>query len=70
MQYVSLKHKQNWINHLEITDNTRPSKHTLKYEQRGRRDRGRPKKRRQCVNAGTVQTTQTMEEEMIMMTFN
>ena len=54
---MRLNYKQNWINHVERTDNTRLPKHALNYEQRGR-DRGRPKKRRQCVNAGTGQTTQ------------
>ena len=56
-QDVRLKYKQNLINHLERTDNTRLPKHTLNYKPRGRRDHGRPKKRWQCVDAGTVQTT-------------
>ena len=59
MQDVRLKYKQNQINHLERTDNTRLTKHALNYEQLGRRDSGRPKKRRQCFNAGTGQTTQS-----------
>jgi len=57
IQDVRLKYKQNWINHLERTDNTRPPKHALNYKPRGRRDRGRPRKRWQCVDAGTDQTT-------------
>ena len=57
IQDVRSKHKQNRINHLERVDNTRLPKHALNYKPRGRRDRGRPRKRRQRVNAGTVQTT-------------
>ena len=57
MQDVRLKYKQNWINHLERTDNTRLPKYALTYKPRGRRDRGRPRKRWQRVDAGTVQTT-------------
>ena len=57
IQDVRLKHKQNWINHLERMDNTRLPKHALNYKPRGRRDRGRPRKLWQCVDAGTVQTT-------------
>jgi len=45
IQYVRLKYKQNWINHLDIMDNTRLPKHALNYKPRGRRDRGRPRKR-------------------------
>ena len=44
-------------------ENTRIPKHALKYKPRGRRDCGRPKKRWQCVNAGTGQKTESMEEE-------
>jgi len=44
-------------NHLEIMDNTKLPKHALNYKPRGRRDRGRPRKRWQCVDVGTVQTT-------------
>ena len=54
---VRLKYKQNLINHLERMDNTRLPKHTLNYKPRERRDRGRPWKRWQCVDAGTGQTT-------------
>ena len=54
---VRLKDKQNWINHLERMDNTRLPKHALNYKPRGRRDRGRPWKRWQCLDAGTGQTT-------------
>jgi len=47
----------NCINHLERMDNTRLPKHALNYKPRGRRDRGRPRKRRQRVDAGTGQAT-------------
>jgi len=57
IQDVRLKYEQNWINHLERMDNTRLPKHTLNYKPRGRRDRGRPRKRWQRVDAGTSQTT-------------
>ena len=57
IQDARLKYKQNWINYLERMDNTRLPKHALNYEPRGRRDRGPPKKRWQCVDAGTGQTT-------------
>ena len=57
------KHKQNWINHLERMDNTRLPKHALNYKPRGRRDPGRPRKRRQRIDAGTDQTTYSMEED-------
>ena len=57
IQDVRSKRKQNWINHLERMDNTRLPKHALNYKPRGRRDRGRPSKRWQCVDAGTGQTT-------------
>jgi len=60
---VRLKYKQNWSNHLERTDNTRFQKHALNYKPRGRRDRGRPWKRWQYVDAGTGQTTLSMEED-------
>ena len=53
IQGVRSKHKQNWINHLERMDNTRLPKHALDYKPRGRRDRGRPRKRWQRVDAGT-----------------
>ena len=48
---------QNWINHLERMDNSRLPKHDINYKPRGRRDRGRPRKRWQRVDAGTGQTT-------------
>jgi len=51
------KIQKNLINHLERLDNTRLPKHALNYKPRGRRDRGRPRKRWQCVDAGTGQTT-------------
>ena len=57
IQDVRLKYKQNWINHLERMDNTRLPKHALNYRPRGRRDRGRPRKRWQCVDAGIGQRT-------------
>ena len=38
-------------------DNNRLPKHALNYKPRGRRGRGRPRKRRQRVDARTVQTT-------------
>jgi len=56
IQDVRLKYEQNWINHLERTDNTRLPKHALNYKHR-RRERGRPRKRWQCVDTGTGQTT-------------
>ena len=57
IQDVRLKHKQNWINHLERMDNTRLPKHALNYKPRGRRNRGRPRKRWQCVDGRAGQTT-------------
>jgi len=57
IQDVRIKYKQNWINHLERMDNTRLPKHALNYKPLGRRDRGRPRKRRQRFNPGTGQTT-------------
>jgi hypothetical protein len=54
---VRSKHKQNWINHLERMENTRLLKHALNYKPRGRRDRGRPRKIWQRVDAGIGQTT-------------
>jgi hypothetical protein len=60
---VSIKHKQNWSNHLERMNNSRLLKHALNYQPRGRRNRRRPRKRCQCVDAGTVQTTSSMEED-------
>jgi len=57
IQDVRLKYKQHWINHLERMDNTRLPKYALTCKPRGRRDRGRPRKRWQCVDAGTDQTT-------------
>ena len=56
IQDVRIKYKQNWINHLERLDNTRLPKHALNYKPRGKRDGGRPRKRWQCVDAGTAQT--------------
>jgi len=57
IQDVRTKYEQNWINHLARTDNTGLPKHALNCKLRGQRDRGRPRKRRQRVDAGTGQTT-------------
>ena len=57
IQDVGSKHKQKWFNHLERMDNTRLPKHDLNFKPRGRRDRGRPRKQWQRVDARTVQTT-------------
>ena len=46
-----------------LMDNTRLPKHALNYKPRGRRDSGRPRKRWQCVDAGTGQATLSTEEE-------
>jgi len=43
--------------HLERMDNTRLPKHALNYKPRGRRDCGCPRKRWQCIDARTGQTT-------------
>ena len=64
IQDVKSKYKQNWINHLERMDNTRLPKHALSCKPRGRRDRGRPRKRWQRVDAGTGQATYSMEEDV------
>jgi hypothetical protein len=50
---VRAKYKENSINHLERMDNTRLSKHALNYKPRGRKNRGRPRKGWQQVDAGT-----------------
>ena len=63
IQDVRTKYGQNSINHLERMDNNRLPKHALNYKPRERGDRGRPRKRWQCVDAGTGQTTYSMEEE-------
>jgi len=57
IQDVRIKYKQNWINHLERMDNNRLPKHAHNYTPRGRRDHGCPRKRWQCVDARTGQTT-------------
>jgi len=57
IQDVRSKQKQNRINHLERMDNTRLPKHALNCKPRGRRDRGRPRRRWQLVDAGTGQST-------------
>jgi len=59
IQDVRYKHKQNWINNLERTDNTRLPKHFLNCKPGGRRDRGRPKKRWQRVDAETGKVKQS-----------
>ena len=57
IQDLRSKHKQNWINHLERMDNTRLPKHALNHKPRGRRDRERPRKRWESVDAETAHTT-------------
>jgi hypothetical protein len=57
VQEVSIKQKQNWINHLERMDKNRFPKHALNYQPRGRSDRRRPRKRWQRIDAGKGQTT-------------
>jgi len=57
IQDVKSRFKQKWINYLEGMDNTKLPKHALNYKPIGRRDRGRPRKRWQRVDAGTCQTT-------------
>jgi hypothetical protein len=56
IQDVRSKHKT-WIIHLERMDTTRLPKYALNYIPRGRRDRGRPRKQWQSVDAGKVQST-------------
>jgi hypothetical protein len=67
IQGVRLKYKQNWMNHLERTDDTRLPKHALNYKPLGRRYRGRPRKRWQCVDVGTGQRPNTWRKMMMMM---
>jgi hypothetical protein len=57
IQDVRSKHEKNWINHLERMENNRLTKHASNYKPRRRRDRGRPRKRWQRVDDGTVQST-------------
>jgi hypothetical protein len=57
IQDVKSKYKQTWVNDLERMDSTRLLKHALDYKPRGRRDRGRPRKRRQSVDTGTGQAS-------------
>jgi hypothetical protein len=57
IQGVRSKYKQNWINHLERMDNIKLPKHIPNYKSRGRRERGRPRKRWQRVDAGIGQMT-------------
>jgi hypothetical protein len=63
IQDVRSKHKHNWINHLERTDIITLPKQTLNYKPRRRRDCGRPRKRWQRVDAGTVQNTYSMDDD-------
>jgi hypothetical protein len=56
-QDLRSKHKQNWISHLERIDDTSLPKHAFNYKPGGRRDRGRPRKRWQRVDAETGKTT-------------
>jgi hypothetical protein len=69
IQDVRLKYKQNWINHPERTDNTRLPKHAINYKPRGRRDRGRPRKRWQWVDAGRVKRPNPWRKMMMMTRF-
>jgi hypothetical protein len=57
IQDVRSKHKQNWINYLERMNKSRLPKHALNYKPRGKRDRGRPRKRWQRVDAERGQPT-------------
>jgi hypothetical protein len=66
IQEVSIKHKQNWVNHLERMDDTRVAKHSLNYQTRGRRYRGRARKRWQSVDTGTGQTKKKVMMMMMM----
>ena len=67
IQDVRLKYKQLSINHLERTDNTRLPKHALNYKPRGRRDRGRPRKRWQCVDAEHFKRPNPWRKKKMMM---
>jgi hypothetical protein len=58
---VRTKYKQNWINHLRRMDDIRLPKHALNHKPRGRRDRGRPRKRWQCVDAEQVKRANPWE---------
>jgi predicted ArsR family transcriptional regulator len=66
IQDLRSKHKQNWISHLERVDNIRLLKHALNYKPRGGRDRGRPRKRWQRVDAGTGQRPNPWRKKMLM----
>jgi hypothetical protein len=57
IQDVRYTYGQNWINHLRRMGDIRLPKHALNYERRERRDRGRLRKRWQCVDAGTGRRT-------------
>jgi hypothetical protein len=64
-QDVRSKHKQNRIDHLERMDITRLPKHAPNYKPRRSRDRGRPRKKWQRVDAGTVQKISSIEGDVI-----
>ena len=66
-QDVRTKHKQNWINQLERMDNNRLPKHVLIYKPRGRRDRGRPRKRRNASMPKQVKRPNPWRKMMMMM---
>jgi len=57
IQDVRTKENQNWINDLERMDKYTPLKHAFNYKPQGWRDRVRPRKRWQRVDAETGQTT-------------
>ena len=57
IQDVRSKHNTTGSTIFKRMDNTRLPKHALNHKPRGRRDRRRPRKRWQRVDAGTVQTT-------------
>ena len=59
---VKSKCKQNWVNHLEIMDNTRLQKNVLNYKPRGRKHRGRTRKRWQRVDAVRHANKQTNKQ--------
>jgi len=68
IQDVRHKYKQNWINHLERTDNTRLPKHALNCKPRGGRDRGRLRNPWPCVDAGTGQTNYSWGKMVMIQT--
>jgi hypothetical protein len=56
-QDVSSRYQQTRISHLERLATTRRPKHAINYKPQERRDRGRPRKRWQRIDARTGQTT-------------